>query len=38
VPRFAVLYNQTLLGLEGELIGIEEALGDEFNYAKLMAI
>lgn len=38
VPRFAVLYNQTLLGLEGDNVGIHEALGIEFNYSDLMAL
>jgi hypothetical protein len=37
VPRFALLYNQALLGLAGELVSIKDALGDDFNYAELMA-
>lgn len=37
VQRFALLYNQALLGLDGELVGIRDVLGDDFNYTELMA-
>ncbi len=36
VKRFALIYNQTFLGLDGELISIHEALGTHFNYRELM--
>lgn len=36
VPRFAVLYNQELLQLEGDLISVKDALGDDFDYSELM--
>jgi hypothetical protein len=36
VPRYALLYSQELLGLTGELVGIEEALGARFDYSELM--
>jgi hypothetical protein len=36
VPCYALLYSQELLGLTGEPVGIEEALGTRFNYAELM--
>lgn len=37
VARFAVLYNGKLVDLEGDLVGVQEALGVDFNYAELMA-
>ena len=42
IPKYAFLYNQTLLGLSDgvyaplETTSIDEALGEDFNYAELM--
>jgi len=36
VPRYIYLYNQALLRLSEEMITIQEALGDRFNYNELM--
>ena len=38
VPRFAVLYDNRCLGVEGERIDIREALGDKFDYGELMGL
>lgn len=37
VKRYALVYDGKCLGLDGDPIGIREALGDGFNYAELMA-
>lgn len=37
VPRYALIYDGRLLGFDGDLIGIKEALGTRFDYAELMA-
>lgn len=36
VPRFALLYDGRLLGLEGEPIGIDDVLGTRFRFDDLM--
>jgi hypothetical protein len=36
VPKYALLYNNQLIALEGPEIGIQDALGDRFNYDELM--
>lgn len=38
IPRYALVYNAEILGFEGEEIGIEEALGKQFNYEELMSL
>lgn len=37
VQKYALVYNGECLGLEGELIGIRDALGTKFDYDELMA-
>jgi hypothetical protein len=37
VEKYAVLYNQRLLEVEGDYITIKDALGNKFNYEKLMS-
>jgi hypothetical protein len=36
VPKYACIYDSRLLKLEGELVGIRDALGKKFNYYELM--
>jgi hypothetical protein len=36
VPKFAAVYNNTVLRLHGDQVTISEALGSRFNYAELM--
>jgi len=36
VPKYARLYGNRLLGLHGEPISIQDALGNKFNYRELM--
>jgi hypothetical protein len=36
VPKYALIYNQTLLTLSDEQIHIKDALGKRFNYTELM--
>jgi hypothetical protein len=36
VPRYAYVYNQLLLRMSDEMTTIEEALGDRFDYGRLM--
>lgn len=37
VPKYAKLYDGRSLGLEGDQVGIRDALGAKFNYSQLMA-
>lgn len=37
VPKYALVYDGRCLGLEGDQVGIRDALGSKFNYAELMA-
>lgn len=37
VQKFIFIFNDTLLGRDGEEISIRDALGKEFNYGELMA-
>lgn len=37
VPKYARIYNGTCLGLTGEAVTIEDALGERFDYRELMA-
>lgn len=36
VPKYAQVYNGKLLGLTGDRVMIDDALGDKFDYDKLM--
>ena len=36
VPGYARVYNKRCLGVTGELVGIQDALGSKFNYDELM--
>jgi hypothetical protein len=36
VPKYARIYNGRLLDLVGDRVGIQDALGDKFNYSELM--
>ena len=36
VPKYAVIYNNRLLELTGEMVGIEDCLKNKFNYEQLM--
>lgn len=36
VPKYAILYNQTLLELTGDQISIKDALGEKFDYLNIM--
>lgn len=36
VPKYARIYDARCLGLQGEPIGIRDALGDRFDYQELM--
>lgn len=36
VPKYALVYDGRCLGMEGDLVGIRDALGDKFNYDELM--
>jgi hypothetical protein len=38
VPRYARVYNGTVLELRGAEVGIQDALGDKFNYVELMGL
>jgi len=37
VARYAVLYDGVLIGYEGELVSVVDALGDRFDYSELMS-
>lgn len=37
LPKYARIYDGRCLGFDGELIGIQDALGTKFHYADLMA-
>lgn len=37
LPKYAVVYDGKLLELEGDQVGIAQALSKKFNYAELMA-
>ena len=36
VQKYARIYNDCCLGLEGDLVGIRDALGTKFDYDELM--
>jgi len=38
VPKYAKIYNGKLLGLEGPMVTIKDALGDKFDYNQLMLL
>jgi len=38
VYKYARIYDGRCLGLQGDLVGIKEALGDKFDYAELMSL
>jgi len=36
--KYVILFNKKFLGFDGDIINIEDALGDKFNYRELMAL
>lgn len=38
VYKYARIYDGRCLGLQGDLVGIKDALGDKFDYAELMSL
>ena len=36
VPRHALIYASALIGFDGDFIGVRDAIGNKFDYSKLM--